>query len=266
MIAAKAWRDIRLIVLLYVLLLQSLLVIAILHWPALRDTRESLAPLKSMMPAAFLRRIMDDLMDPADVFAFRVYMAVQMFFKGANIIGVSCACLLGTAMIARERENGTLEFLLARPVSRARILATKYAVAAAALTVPLVVTSWTAVPLSAWIGEELPFGAVTTAALYASLYSVLFLTLAAILSVRLRTQMHVAFVVGSVIVFQVCLYFIPEIRRFSLWRLSDYDVYGPILAENVGPWALLRNEALWLLLATAAGYTIAHRLFRRAEL
>ena len=78
--------------------------------------------------------------------AYGAYMAIQMYFKAINIIGVACACLFGTALIARERENQTLEFLLSRPVSRSRALFAKFAVCSAAIVVPIFITSWTAIP------------------------------------------------------------------------------------------------------------------------
>ena len=207
-----------------------------------------------------------DLMSPSMDAAFNTYMAIQMFFKAINIIGVACACLFGTALIARERENQTLEFLLSRPVSRSRALFSKFAVCGAAIVVPIFLTSWTAIPLSAYYGENLSFGAVTLGAAYGSLFCLLFLALNAVFSVRLRTQIDVAFIVGSVIVFEVCLYFVPEIRLYSLFRLSDYEVYSPILAGNRSVTDLLFGTGGWLLLGTGLAYFAADRLFQKAEL
>lgn len=266
MIAANTWKEIRFITLLYVLLLESLLVIAVLKWPSLSDETESLAPLRQMMPAEFMKNWIDGVMSPRPRAAYGAYMAIQMYFKAINIIGVACACLFGTALIARERENQTLEFLLSRPVSRSRALFAKFAVCSAAIVVPIFLTSWTAIPLSKYIGEELSFGAVTLGAAYGSTFCLVFLALNGAFSVRLRTQIDVAFVVGAIIIFQICLYFIPEIRLYSLFRLSDYEVYAPILAGNVSVSSLLLGKGGVLLLGTAIIYAVADRLFQRADL
>lgn len=263
MIAAKTWREIRMMTLLYVILLESLLVIAIVMWPSLRDETERLASLKFLLPADFMRRWVDGVMGSAP---YPAYMSIQMYFKGINIIGISCACLFGTGIIARERENQTLELLLSRPHTRSRILFAKYGVLATAIILPIFLSSWTAIPLSWAIEEDLPFDRVTIGAAYAALFSVMFLTLSTAFSVRLRTQVHVAFVVGAIIVFQVCIYFIPEVRVASLFRLSDYDVYWPILAGNETVAYDRAFNGIWLLTAIGALYLTADRLFRRADL
>lgn len=263
MIALKTWREIRLMALLYVVLLESLLLIAIAMWPSLRDETERLASLKFMLPADFMRRWVDGVMGAAP---YPAYMSIQMYFKGINIIGIATACLFGTGIIARERENQTLELLLSRPVSRSRILLAKFTVLAAAIVIPIFLTSWTALPLSWMIDEDLPFGRVTLGAAYAALFAVMFLTLATVFSVRLRTQVDVAFVVGAVIVFQVCIYFIPDVRIASLFRMSDYDVYWPILAGNETVAWQRAGNGIWLALAIVGLYVTADRLFRRAVL
>jgi ABC-2 type transport system permease protein len=259
MIAANTWREIRLISLLYVLLLESLLVIAIVEWPPLRDKTETLAPLQQLLPADFMKRWVADVMSRDVDVAYGAYVAIQ-------IVGLACACLFGTALIARERENRTLELLLSRPVSRSRILLAKFAVCSAAIVVPIFATSWSAIPLSWAIDENLAFWPVTLGAAYASAYCLVFLALTGAFSVRLRTQIGVAFVVGAVVIFQVGLYFVPQVRAYSVFRLSDYDVYSPILAGNVSASSLLFGNGGALLLALAVTYCIADRLFQRAEL
>jgi ABC-2 type transport system permease protein len=263
-IVRKTWREVRMMALAYALILELLLVPAVLLWPSLRD-EGALSTMQRLMPADFLARMFEN-MTGGDNAAYRAYMAVQMFFKGVNIVGIAGAVLLGTGMIARERENQTLEFLLARPVGRARILWSKFWVVALVLVVPVFLTSWSAVPLSLLIGEELPFGVVTLASLHSSVFVLSFLALTCLVSVRVRTQVHVAFVVGAVVILQVAAFFIQKVRVASVFRLSDFEVYGPILAGNV-PWAqVLREQTVWPLLVAAACYGIAHRTFRRADL
>lgn len=266
MIAAKTWKEIRFITVLYVLLLESVLVIAVFAWPGLRDETETLAPLKNIMPAEFLKRMVTDVMSRETDVAYNAYMAIQMFFKANNVIGAACACLFGTAIIARERENQTLELLLSRPISRSRVLLSKFSVCALAIAGPIFLTSWSAIPLSWAIDENLPFDRVTLSAAYSSAFCIVFLALNAAFSVRLRTQIDVAFIVGAIIVFQVCIYFIPDIRAYSWFRMSDYDVHLPILAGNVSSMDLLLGKGGWLLLATALSYGVADRLFAKAEL
>jgi len=263
MIAAKTWREIRLTTILYVLLLQGLLAIAIFQWPGLRDDTAKLAGLKFLLPADFMRRWVDGVMGDSP---YQAYISIQMFFKGINIVGIATACLFGTAVIARERESHTLEGLLSRPWSRSRILFSKFGVLATAIVVPIFLTSWTAIPLSWMIDEELSLTRITMGAAHAAAFCIMFLALTTAFSVRLRSQVDVAFVVGAIIVFQVCIYFIPEVRVLSLFRLSDYDVYWPILAGSSGIAEHRTLQAIWLALAALVLYGLADRLFQRAEL
>lgn len=265
MIAKKTWREIRGMGIAYLLLLEILLVPAILMWPSLRRAGSALV---SLMPADFLRKMATDAMGPNDETAYRAYMAIQMFFKGVNIMGIAAAVLLGTGIIARERENQTLEFLLARPISRSRILWSKFWVTAVVIVVPIFLTSWTAIPLSRLPGidVELPFGVVTLCCVHASVFCVGILALTTLISTVARSQVVTAFWIGAIIVTQVALYFIQEIRVISAFRLSDYDIYGTIMAGNLHAGPLLLGTTLWVALGAALIYAIADRTFRRSGL
>jgi ABC-type transport system involved in multi-copper enzyme maturation permease subunit len=53
-------------------------------------------------------------------------------FAGGLVLGL-LAAVLGAGMVSGELEGGTMPFLLSRPMSRGRVLGTKYAVGAGAL-------------------------------------------------------------------------------------------------------------------------------------
>ena len=264
MIALKTWREIRVMALVYLIILEMMLVPAVLLWPTLYEDLQRSALLSSL--PGFLQRMANSMRDANEGFAFRSYMAVQMFFKGVNVAGIACAVLLGTAMVARERENLTLEFLLARPISRAVILWSKYWVTALAILIPIFLTSWSAIPLAKHIGWTLPFAEVTLGAFHSSAFVLLFLTLTMLFSVLCNSQVHVAFIVGGFTIVQVCIYFIQTIRAASVFRLSDFDIYGPILAGNTGFGDLFWEQTIWILGVVVLLYATAYQLFRRADL
>lgn len=262
MIAKKTWREVRGMVIAYTLILELLLLPAVLLWPNLRRGGSVLV---EMMPAEFLRNMAEAVMGHDDDTAFLAYMAVQLFFKGVNIVGIAGAVLLGTGIVARERENGTLEYLLSRPVSRARILWSKYWVVAIALVVPIFLTTWSAIPLCAIprIDQELPFTAVTIGAFHNACFVVLVFTATMVFSILAKAQVHAAFWIGAVVISQVAIYFIQEIRVISLFRLSDFEIYNPVMAGNWPFTSLFTEVTVWLLVATAALYGVAYALFRR---
>ena len=154
---------------------------------------------------------------------------------------------------------------MSRPVTRTRILLAKSGVLAAALIVPIFVTTWSAIPLSWQIDEQLPFYELTLAAAHNALFCTMFLAASLACSVWFRTQLMVVAAVGGIGVFQVGIYFVQEIRVASLFRLSDYDVYAPILAGNLPLGPLFLERGVWILLATLALFGAAVFSFRRAE-
>lgn len=262
MIARKTWGELRGMGVAYLLLLILQLLPAVLLWPNLRRGGSLLT---SMMPAEFLKNIARQVMqDDADS-AYLAYMAVQLFFKGVNIVGIAAAVLMGTGLIARERENQTLEFLLSRPVSRSTILWNKFWVTAVIVVVPIFVSSYLAIPLSRIesVDQDLPLDRVMLGCFHNAAFCLLILAITTFFSVLARVQVFAAFWIGALVISQVAIYFIQEIRVVSLFRMSDFEIYGPIMAGNATFGGVFLDHTLWLLVATMAVYLAADRLFRR---
>lgn len=263
MIARKTWREVRLMALVYTCVLQLMLTPAILLWPELQ---EGIAVIGKAIPMRMFKDMFAAMTDDNIDKAFRAYAAVQLFFKGTNVVGIACAVLLGTGLIARERENHTLEFLLARPVSRSRMLWAKTWPVALCLVIPIFLTTWTAIPLAHAIDRELPFWELTACALYACLFVLFFFGLTLLASVICRTQVHVAALVGAVVILQLGLLFLPTVHVASIFHLSDFNVYGPLLAGTLRLPELLLHSGVWLCLGTLLLYLAADRALRRVEL
>ncbi|MHC5063014.1 MAG: ABC transporter permease [Planctomycetota bacterium] len=260
---AKTWKELRWMAFTYLVILEAMLVPAILLWPNLR---EEMPAIGRLMPFEFAQRIIEGISSRDDSAAYLAYMAVQAFFKGVNVMGIAAAVLFGTGLIARERECQSLEFLLARPISRSRILAGKFLMAALLVVVPIFLVSWSAIPWSTMVEERLPFWELTLASMHSSLFVLSILGFTVICSVVARSQVQAAFAVGIVVISQVTIYFIQEIRVASIFRLSDFDVYGPIMAGNLGAAKLFGGMSLWLAVSVVVLYLIADRLFRKADL
>lgn len=264
MIRRKTWNEIAVMTVAYTVVLELMLVPAILLWPELRVSGV-LGGLLDLVPMQMFKDIGKGITSNDSAVAYGSYMAVQLFFKGVNIVGISCAVLLGTGMIARERENQTLEFLLGRPVDRSRVLFDKFSITSLCVVIPIFLTSWSSVLISWSIDETLDFTGVTIGALHSSIFCLVFLAMTTLCSVLLRTQVHVAFVVGVIIVSQIAIFFIQTIRVASIMMLSDFGTYGPLLAGNPDFGTLFWGETVWLLLLVAGFYITADLCFRRIE-
>ena len=266
MIARKTWQEVRWMTLVYLLLLELMLVAAVFYWPTLAEQLQRNPAMENLIPADFARRWFKAMKNPDDGVAYPAYMAIQQYFKGCNIVGIACAVLLGTGAFAGERENGTLEFLLSRPISRGRVLAGKVTVMAACVVLPIVLSSLSSIPLSWCIDRDLPLLPTLLAAAHASLFVVAFLLLTVAVSVVMQAQVHVAFAVGGFVVVQVGIYFVQVLRQGSVFRLADFEMFAPIMAGNTSALRLFLGTDLWLLLACVAIYLVSHLLLRRRDL
>lgn len=264
MIAHKTTRELWLMTLAYLLIMQAILIPAIALWPDLRIIGQQLKPI--VLVAKILQSVLfRELIGALDQYAD--YYALQAFFKGGNFCGAAAAILLGTGLIARERESQTLEFLLSRPVSTSKILFAKFSVAAIAVIVPIYLVAWSGIPLSYWIVDEsLSFTATTVAATHCSIFVLSILSLTTLCSVVFRLQAHAAAAAGLFIVIQCALYLIQTARQYSYLRVADIEIYGPIMKGKLHMGDLFGSIQIWLLLGSLIVYLIADRLLRRIAL
>ena len=270
MIAQKTWREVRVMALVYLAILVVLMVPVILLWPEIQGDLQKATFFKSLASFDFLKRIGEGITDRDVDVAYLNWMALQLFFKGVNLAGLAAAVLLGTALFAREREAQTLEFLLARPVGRGRILFAKSWPVVLCVTAPVFLANWAAIPLSHGIDQPLPFGPVTLCCVHSALFVLCFLAFTTWVSVLCRVQAHVAFWIGGATILNIGVYLVPRLRRFSCFRLSDFDIYSPLLLGTRGPADMFDplghgGQTTWLLLAIAVGYGLAWRALERLE-
>ena len=270
MIAGKTWREVRWMALAYLLILELLCIPVLLWWPDLYPELQRSTLLRSLNLGDFARRIGQGISSDDQDIAYSSWVALMLFLRSGNLVGIAAAVLLGTGAFARERENQTFEFLLSRPVSRGSILWHKVWPAALCIVVPMFLVNASAMYWSHVIGERLPPRELFLATTHAAAFALAFLMLTTWVSVLLRVQAHVAAIVGAFAVLQVGLYLTQRIRPYTLFRLVDFDWYGPILAGNTRAWQMFDpwngpGYTTWLLLGCVVFYALAWRSLARAE-
>lgn len=269
MIAAKTWREIRWMTLAYVLILELLAAPVILLWPEIYPDLQRSALVRNL-GIDFLKRIGEGISGRDEDIAYVQWCALMLFFRSANLVCTAAAVLLGTGLFAREREGQTLEFLLARPVARGSVLWQKAWPTAICVVLPIYLVNATAIWWSHRIDHDLPFAQLMLASTHAAAFALAFLAATTWLSVLCRVQAHAAAAIGAFAIVQIGLYLTQRIRPFTLFRLADFDWYGPLLAGNTSVRQMFdptRGPAftLWLLIATAIFYALAWRALRRLE-
>ncbi len=112
----------------------------------------------AQMPEAVRQQLGQGLGD------YATYAWGQWFAKNAPMILGALAAFLGGGLIAGEVSKGTIFFLLSKPVSRTRVLLTKYGVAAGVLLVASLVSGLGMYLVALLQGHALAFGGVLLSA------------------------------------------------------------------------------------------------------
>ena len=103
-------------------------------YPSFRDQAAQLNQTFNQMPQS----VRDLFSDTGDFLSPSGYLSSQIFYLLLPMMFSFLTVNLGASLIAREEQNGTLELLLSRPISRGKLLAGK---ALAGLSIALIVAT-----------------------------------------------------------------------------------------------------------------------------
>jgi len=236
----------------YFVILEAMLAAAILYWPEFEQKSGAIRILMSSFPVA---GELLDLIEQAGVYG---YVAGQHFFKGCNTLGSAGAILFAAGAIAGEAHRGTLEILLARPLSRRRILLERYLAGLAAFALPVFATSLTIPALCAVVGERISYVSVTLGAVHQVVFLSVIHGLTFLLSTRGSNPIKIALVVIFGTLFSFALYFVKYVSSFSPFRLVDFVDFIDIDRTHRLDWWVVGP----LLALTAVLHVLAQRSFR----
>ncbi len=269
MIAGKTWREIRMIGLAYILILEMLAIPVLMLWPDIYADLQRSTLFRSL-GVDWIKRLGSGISQRNEEVAYLNWCAVMLFFRSTNLVGTAASVLIGTGLFAREREANTLEFLLARPISRSSLLWQKFWPCAVVVTAPIFIVNATAIPWSWQLELDLPKWELFLASLHAAIFALAFLTLTMYVSIIVRVQAHVAAIVGAFAVLQIGMYLTQRIRPYSLFRMVDFDWYAPIMTGNTPAWQMfdpIRSHGFttYLIAATVLLYVLSWRAIHRTE-
>jgi ABC-type transport system involved in multi-copper enzyme maturation permease subunit len=214
------WRGLFLAV-----VLELMIVPAILYWPSFEA---NVGKLRSLTPLPVLKQLVSTL-EEGGVFA---YVAGQHFFKAANVLGAIAAVLFAMNAVAGEAQRGTLEILLARPVSRRRILTERYVQGALALSVPIFLTTLTIPWLLTFVNEPGSHPPYLLAAAHESIFLLAIYSLTFLWSCCSRRPLLIATGMLFLTILQFALYLVERATYWSLVRLADIEVLLKIQAQR----------------------------------
>jgi len=186
------------------------------------------------------------------IFTPEGYLSVEFFSYMPLILGIF-AVLAGSGLLASDEENGTLDLVLAHPVSRLALF-TGRLLAFVAATVSILVLMWLGLAVGAQ-SSALEISAGKLASPFISLLGVLLLfgSLALLLSLLLPSRRTAAMVSGLAL---VASYFITSLSRISP-ELETAAKFSPLSYYQSGE-AILGLNGRWLfgLMAVAVLFTL----------
>ncbi|MFK7742555.1 MAG: hypothetical protein AB8H80_19745, partial [Planctomycetota bacterium] len=156
------------------------------------------------------------------------------------------------------------------PVSRGSMLWQKFWPAAVIVTVPIFLVNASAIPWSWTLELDLPKWELFLGSVHAASFALAFLLLTMWMSIVLRVQAHVAAVVGAFAIVQIGMYMTQRIRPYSLFRIVDFDWYGPIMTGNTPAWQMFdpihsHGFTTYLMAACVVLYGLCYWSLRRTQ-
>lgn len=224
----------------FFLLLEAMLVAAILYWP---NFEENVEAVKALAPNAFLKKMVDGLAKEGVV----AYVNGQHFFKGCNTMGIAAAVLFAMNAVAGEVHRGTLEIWLARPLSRNRILIEKWLAGAAAVCLPVFLTSATVPWLLSFVEEDAPLSIMMLCSVHQSLFLLLVYSVSFFFSCVGEKPVKIAFSLLFFTTFEFAIYLVKDLTYWSIFRVVDLDDFARIVNRAELNWSYVVPMALAIL-------------------
>jgi ABC-2 type transport system permease protein len=207
-----------------------LLTICILAlYPSIRDQAQQLNKVVNQLPPGLrgLKTGSSGTVDMADPIGF---LNSQLFYATLPILWLILAITRGTSVLGRDEQNHTLELLLARPISRGRLLTAKALSLAIEFAVVGGITLLAIVLVAPSVGMHVGTGRLALATIYTALFSMSFgyiaftLQAASSLSRRIATAAAVLIGFGG--------YVLASMSGLTHWlkapaRLAPFHYFAP---------------------------------------
>jgi len=166
---------------------------------------------------------------------FVYFTITQQMMKNIGMFGSALAVILGASAVAKEVEAGTIELLLAQPISRKRVLLEKYLFNLGVLFIPVVISTLLTYPAALIIGESISLAGLLIAGLYGFCIVAVVYSFTFFLGVMIDAQMQVLVAgLGFCLVMFILTVF-KSTNFLSLYGYMGLDDMRPIFTSHAVP-------------------------------
>lgn len=190
---------------------------------------------------------------------FVYFTITQQMMKNIGLFGSALAVILGASAVAKEVEAGTMELLLAQPISRKRVLLEKYLFNLGVLALPVLVSTLLTYPAALIIGESISLTGLLIAGLYGLCIIAVIYSFTFFLGVLIDTQMQVIVAGLGFCLTMFILTVFKSTSFLSLYGYMDLDILRPVFTSHAVPLI----EMIVFALLCAACFTASWWRFSR---
>ena len=238
----------------------SLVTMLMLVYPSIHHEAAQLSQVYSQLPDSVrgLRGGNSDITSPIG------YLNGELYYITLPLLLIIMTVTLGSSILTRDEQDRTLELLLARPISRTRILIAKALALIIAVTVVGTIATLFTIILAKVVNIDMATGRLLLASIFAILFSLSFGALAFTLSAggRLSRRAGVAIAVSA----SFGGYLLQSLSGVSDWiekpaKLLPYHYYTPdqILRGNVSRGLVAYLAGIFIVCATISWLSFRRR-------
>lgn len=230
-------------------------------YPSVKDQAAQLNQALANMPSA-----VKSLFGTSDLFSPVGYLNSRIFYLMLPLLLSILAIGLGSSLIAREESDGTLELLLARPISRGRLLISKLASGLIIVTTVWAVATASILVFTKIVGLPMASSKIIFAAVMSYLVALIFGTFAFMIASLGRLGRGASIGLASMI--GLGSYIIASLEANVHWldwpaKVLPYHYYNPAQILNGSqPWLV----AFFYTLIIAGLVFLGWLAFRRRDI
>lgn len=235
--------------------------LSMIFYPSFRDQAAELQKSFESLPDAAVQLFGGS----TDFFSPVGFMNSQVFFLTLPLVLGILAIGLGSSILAREEQDGTIESLLARPISRSHLLYAKLVAAAIVLGIVAAVGLVTTIITAAIINLPLSSAALAATFLLCFLMCLTFTAIAFVITATGKARVAA---LGITTLFGFGGYIVSSLAGTVDWLSGPSKVFA---FHYYQPEAVLRGQydwqnALYFVIVTAACAFVSWTVFRRRDI
>lgn len=242
-----------------------LVTVILMVFPSIRDQAAQLDKVISKLPES-VRGLKAgggatvDLDDPVS------FLNSQIFYATLPILWIILAITRGGAILGRDEQNHTLELLLARPISRTRLLAAKALSLVTEFGIVSLATLATIVLLAPAFDMHVSTGKLALATLYTAAFSLSFGYIAFVMQATNRFTKRAA--TTTAVLFSFGGYVLASLSAMATWlewpvKFLPYHYFRPLDVFE-GHWP--HGALIYMAIVFIAGTAMAVIGFRRRDI